>query len=231
MFLNAYLKRVIPVITSHNGLVQQFLGDGIMALFLKKPEDAVDAAIAYQQLIRQYNSQRTRQGRTSLSVGIGMHTGSLMLGIIGSENRLGAGVVSDTVNTASRMEGLTKHYGVSVLISGASFNRLEDPEQYHYRYLGKVQVKGKLKVLDVYEFFDGDAEQIVALKVRTKIDFEKGIKEYYERHFEEAVVSFRKVLDIYPEDLTTQLYQKKAATLIAQGIPEDWTGVEVMLQK
>jgi signal transduction histidine kinase/class 3 adenylate cyclase/ActR/RegA family two-component response regulator len=231
MFLNAYLKRIVPVINDHNGLVQQFVGDGIMALFLEKPEDAINAAIAYQQLVRQYNTQRVQQGRLPLSVGIGLHTGSLMLGIIGDENRMGTGVVSDTVNTASRMEGLTKHFGVSVLISGASFNRLKTPEQYHHRYLGKVQVKGKQKVLDVYEFFDGDAERTVALKTKTKTDFEKGLNQYYDRHFEEAVVSFRKVLDIHPEDLTTQLYQKKAATLIAQGVAEDWTGVEVMLQK
>ena len=227
-FLNAYLRRIVPVINSHQGLLHQFLGDGIMALFLNQADDALRASIDYQKLIAAYNRKRVAKGRQAIKVGIGLHTGLLMLGIIGDENRMGAGVVSDTVNTASRMEGLTKHFGVSVLLSEASFKKLKQPENFHYRYLGKVQVKGKQEALEVYDFFGGENEKIIDLKQRSRADFEQGLRQYHLKNFVEASVYFKKVLEIHPGDPAAQLYQKKAGSYIAQGVPQNWSGVEVM---
>ncbi len=230
-FLNAYLKRIVPIINGHNGLVHQFLGDGIMALFLKDPEDAIKASIAYLRMITTYNQHRIEKDRVPLKIGIGMHTGSLMLGIIGDEDRMGAGVVSDTVNTASRMEGLTKHFNVSLLASEDVFRKLKEPEQFNYRYIGKVQVKGKKKALEIYEFFDGESEEMIALKKQTKADFDLGLQKYYSKDFEEALIKFKKVIEINPDDYTARFYQKKSGALIAQGVADNWTGIEVMLNK
>ena len=76
-------------------------------------------------------------------MGIGLHTGSLIMGIIGDEKRMDAATIADTVNTASRIESLTKHYGASILLSEDSLNKLEDKNDFHLRFMGKVQVKGK----------------------------------------------------------------------------------------
>ncbi|MDF1865033.1 MAG: ATP-binding protein [Saprospiraceae bacterium] len=230
-FLNAYLKRIVPIINSNEGMVHQFLGDGIMALFLGKTEDAINAAIANQRLMHEYNLKRSKRGRIPIALGIGLHTGSLMLGIIGNENRMSTGVVSDTVNTASRIEGLTKHFGVSILLSEDSFDRLERPDSFDYRFIGIVQVKGKKNALGVYEFFGGDKESIIELKTKTKKDFDTGLQQYFNKNFKEALFYFSSVIKLNPKDSVAQLYQKRASEYLANGVEEDWIGIEVMMQK
>lgn len=230
-FLNAYLKKAVPIINDHNGLVQHFLGDGLMSLFLDKPNDAVVASITYLKMVTQYSLERMAKGRKALRVGIGLHTGTLMLGIIGNENRMDTGVVSDTVNTASRMEGLSKHFGISLLISETVFNNLENPEQFNYRDLGKVQVKGKKKALKVYDFFDGETVEIIGLKKRTLTDFSTGLQQYYAKNFTAAALSFEKVLLSNPGDVAARMYREKSSDFIDNGVAEGWTGIEVMTNK
>lgn len=230
-FLNAYLKKAVPIINDHHGLVQHFLGDGLMSLFMDKPSDAVAAAITLLKMVTQYSLERMAKSRRALKVGIGLHTGTLMMGIIGNENRMDPGVVSDTVNTASRMEGLTKYFGVSLLVSETVVNGLEDPYQFNYRYLGKVQVKGKKKALRIYDFYDGETAEIVAIKERTQEDFEAGLQHYYAKNFTAAALSFEKVLLSNPGDFAARLYQEKSSHLMETGIHEGWTGIEVMESK
>ena len=97
-FINAYLSRVGPVINQNKGFVNQFMGDGIMALFTQSPENALKAAIEMQEAVRKYNADRLYKGRTAIKVGIGLHVGELMLGIIGDRDRNDTGVISDAVN-------------------------------------------------------------------------------------------------------------------------------------
>lgn len=222
---------MVPTINDNHGLIQQFLGDGITALFLNRPEDAIRAAIAHHKIIASYNRERLQKGRRALAVGIGLNTGALMLGILGNEYRMGASVVSDVVNTASRMEGLPKHFGVSLIVSEESFNQLQDSTEFNYRYLGKVQVKGKKKALGIYEFFDGESSESISLKQATKPDFERALQLYQNKLFEEALISFRKVMEANPKDKAAHLYYKRAAICISQGVSDSWDGVEVMLQK
>lgn len=230
-FLNAYLRRVGPVITRHNGFVSQYYGDGIMALYLGQPSDAVSAAIDMHKEVAAYNLNRQKKDRLPISIGVGLHTGPLMIGIIGDEQRLNAGVVSDAVNTASRMEGLTKFYGAPIIISEDTLTRLDDPEKFNQRFLGKVQVKGKQNPVAVFEITDGDPEKIFELKKQTKTDFEEGLSSYFAKEFTEAAVCFKKVLKIHPEDKTAQLYLERSARYMVQGVPDDWEGVEEMAAK
>ncbi|MEL6654366.1 MAG: adenylate/guanylate cyclase domain-containing protein, partial [Bacteroidota bacterium] len=123
-FLNHYLGRVGPIIQTHAGFVNQYYGDGVMALFQKQAQDAVNAAIEMHQAVHRFNLERKEKSLEPIQIGIGLHTGSLMMGIMGDQQRMEAGVVSDAVNTAARMEGLTKLYGASLIISGGTFNRL-----------------------------------------------------------------------------------------------------------
>lgn len=150
-FVNAYAGRMGPIIRQHRGFVNQYLGDGIMAIFEHTSEDALQAAIAMQEKLEEYNLERQEQGRSPIAVGMGMHTGSLVMGIIGDEFRTDAATISDTVNTASRMEGLTKQFGAKILLSEASYQKLSDPSAFQIQHLGKVQVKGRQESVGVYE--------------------------------------------------------------------------------
>ena len=230
-FINAYLKRVSPVIKEHNGFIDQYYGDGVMALFPGSPDDAVQAAIAMHQAVDDYNEERKREGFLPMSIGVGLHIGDLMLGIIGSEERKQGAVVADAVNLAARLEGLTRIYGSTITLSETTLSNLENPEIYKYRFVDKVMVKGKKKSVSVYEVFNGDPEPVVQFKEQTKSSFEEGIRLYYERNFSEASVQFNQVLKENPGDKAARIYLERSAHYMVKGVPEDWTGVEGLTRK
>lgn len=231
LFLNAYLKRIGPVIEKHQGFVNQFYGDGVMALFLHSPADALSAAIDMQKTIAAYNLQRLKQDRRPIKIGIGIHNGPLIMGILGGEYRLGANVVADTVNTSARMEGLTKYYGANILLSDSCVSKIADLNQFDLRYLGKVQVKGKKRPVGVYECFGGDESAILWKKQQTLSSFQLGLEYFFTSHFNEAERTLQKILDVNPEDATAKLFLQKIKAFIVSGGPEGWDGVETMETK
>jgi len=230
-FLNAYLGRVSPIIRQHNGFIDKYIGDEVLALFPEQTEDAVQSAIAIRQEVVRYNESRKKRGHQAIEIGIGIHTGSLMLGIIGEEERMDGTVISDAVNLASRLEGLNKLYGASIVISEQSLFSLERPTRYHFRFLDRVQVKGKTDPVSVFEVFDGDSAEMIDLKLKTRTDFEKGLLHYHSEEFVEAQAFFKTVLDQNPEDKAASLYLKRAAYFIKYGAPVDWEGVEALTEK
>ncbi|MEM7658051.1 MAG: adenylate/guanylate cyclase domain-containing protein [Bacteroidota bacterium] len=230
-FLNAYLGRMGPTIQQHSGFVNQYYGDGIMALFLDSPSQALRAARGMWQTLQEYNAQRERKGRPPIHIGIGLHRGPLMMGIIGDTLRLEAGVVSDTVNTASRMEGLTKHFQAKIIFSEYLMNQLPDDAPFHYRFLGKVQVKGRAEPIGVYECFDPDSPRIFRQKIASRPALEQALDAYYAKRFPQAVQGFEDALEAYPEDPVALRYKEKALHYLLEGTPEDWSGVEMVLFK
>ena len=106
-----------PIIQHHGGFVNQYLGDGIMAIFTENKGGSVQASVDMQTAIRKYNKKRISDGRIPIKVGMGMHTGMLIMGIIGDRERLEPATISDAVNTASRVEGLTKYFGANILLT------------------------------------------------------------------------------------------------------------------
>jgi predicted ATPase/class 3 adenylate cyclase len=230
-FINAYLKRVGPSIKQNGGFINQYYGDGIMAIFPSRPEDALRAALDALKKLAAYNVEREGKGRKAIQLGVGLHTGKLMLGVIGDEERHDTGVISDAVNTAARVEGLTKTYGASVVVSEDCLLGIPSVEGYGHRFLGRVQVKGRAKALAVYEFYDGEPPEIVALKEQTRAQFAEALEDYFARRFPEAAVSLKKVLGVNPNDKTAQRYLKNAAHYMVDGVDDDWTGVETMTEK
>ncbi len=227
-FLNSYIGKVGPVIDDNEGFIIRFLGDGILALFLRSIADAIKAGIDMQKVIQLYNAERIEKERPPIKVGIGMHKGPLIMGIMGNESRLEANLVSDTVNAASRMEGLTKYYGSSLIITESMLNQVDDPAFFEYRSLGKVQVKGKNQAIEIFDVFEADTPEVFYKKQQTKAIFESGLKKYYQRQFEEATSCFAQVLSKHPEDKAAQIYLSNAVRYHTSGVRADWEGIEVM---
>jgi len=230
-FVNAYVGKMGPLIQSNMGFVNQYLGDGIMALFPHKAEHALQAAIDMQKAILEYNIKRTKDGKTPISIGIGMHTGSLVMGIIGDVNRNDTAIIADTVNTASRMEGVTKHYGANIIISEDSLKTIENTDGFGLRFLGKVKAKGKDNAIGIYECFDGDSNEMVELKKKTLPEFEKGLEYFFAHEFPRASASFDRVLGKNPDDLVAKYFVTKSAEYTIAGSPKDWDVVNTMKEK
>lgn len=230
-FLNGYLGRVGPKIQENHGFVNQYYGDGIMAIFMESPDHGLQAAIDMQKALAEYNISRIQKSRVPIRIGIGLHSGPLMMGVIGDKLRMDAGVVADTVNTASRMEGLTKFYDALILLSESSLLKLNDPTQFHYRFLGRVLVKGRNTPIDVFDCYDGDAPAIFEQKKKTQLLFETALMEYFNKNFQKAAIGFKEVLAIFPDDKPTRHYLNQVEILLRDGVSEDWTGVEVMMAK
>ncbi|MEM7368148.1 MAG: adenylate/guanylate cyclase domain-containing protein [Bacteroidota bacterium] len=230
-FLNSYLGRLGPVISDHKGFVNQYYGDGIMAIFMNSPADAIEAAIRTQYTLRVYNEDRLAKGRMPIQIGLGLHAGPLMMGVIGDTLRMEAGVVSDTVNSAARMEGLTKHFGCTLVVSEKVIEDAAVKDQFHYRLLGKVQVKGKKDPIIVYDCFEGDDPFIMEQKLHALEPFEIGMKAYYQQDFITAAKSFDRSLERYPADKAAQKYLYLCHEYIANGVPESWNGVEALQKK
>jgi PAS domain S-box-containing protein len=230
-FINSYLSRVSPVIRTYSGFIDKYIGDAIMALFPETPEDAVKAAIEMQKQVSLYNQHRQQSGYPPIAIGIGLHTGSLMLGTVGEEQRMQTTVISDAVNLASRLEGLTKLYGAGITLSGQTLISLDDLTKYNYRFLGKIQVKGKKESVSVFEIFDADPPQILELKHLTRSLFELGILLYHQKNFATAFQIFKEVLQINSADKAAAFYVKRCHYLLTGEMPVEWQGMEVVGEK
>ncbi|EPG66239.1 adenylate/guanylate cyclase catalytic domain protein [Leptospira wolffii serovar Khorat str. Khorat-H2] len=150
-FLNSYMRRMGPIIRKHGGFIDKYLGDGIMALFPSIPDQALEAALEMLEELRELNRLRVERQYEPIRIGIGLHTGTLMLGTIGEEERMDGTVISDAVNLASRIEGLTKEFDTDLLLSEETFKKLKNAWKYSLEKLGTVKVKGKSESSEVYK--------------------------------------------------------------------------------
>ncbi|NER39663.1 MAG: response regulator [Oscillatoria sp. SIO1A7] len=208
-FINSYLSRMEPAISENNGFIDKYIGDAIMALFSGRADDAVRSGISMLHRLVDYNEGRRRAGYVPIKIGMGINTGSLMLGTVGGANRMDSTVISDAVNLASRLEGLTKKYGVSLLISHHTFARLDNSNQYHIRLIERLKVKGKSKDVAVFEVFDGDEPELREAKLATSTIFEEGLLLYYGQSFKKAAERFKEALRINPRDRVAEIYLER----------------------
>ncbi|MGQ0503900.1 MAG: ATP-binding protein, partial [Myxococcaceae bacterium] len=209
-FLNSFLSRVAPVIAHNAGFIDQYIGDAVMALFPGNVDDALNAAIELRAAVRLYNEHRGMSGYKPIKIGTGLHTGPLILGTIGYEARLQTTVVADSVNLASRLEGLTKTFGIEVAISEELLARVRDPSRYNFRTLGQVRVKGKRRSVHVYELLDGAVDEELKLRLATRQTFELGVMHLLERQYSQAVASLEDVIQRDPTDQAAEHLLKRA---------------------
>lgn len=208
-FINAYLSRMEPAITSNNGFIDKYIGDAIMALFSDFADDAVKAGIAMLNILTNYNEDRQRVGYVPIQIGIGINSGSLMLGTVGGKSRMDSTVISDAVNLASRIEGLTKYYSVPLLISHQTLERLRNPADYAIRIVDKVQVKGKSQYVVVYEVFDADPPEIRSAKLANLPVYTEAMLLCERKQFREAGKLFEECLRTNPSDQVARIYLKR----------------------
>jgi class 3 adenylate cyclase len=173
-FINAYLERMGPVIRTHNGFIDKYIGDAIMALF-QTADDALRAGLAMHDALDGFNEERRASGLEPIGIGIGINSGSLMLGTIGEKHRMDGTVISDAVNLASRIESLTKEYHVGLLISEYTYEQLADPKAYDVRPIDVVVVKGKTRPVTIFEVFQTNPPAVRAAKGLTRDLLQSGV--------------------------------------------------------
>jgi class 3 adenylate cyclase len=147
VLIAGFFARSARVIRDHRGSVDKYLGDGYMALFPRNVEDALDAALALQEAVRDLNRETTGP---LIEIGVGLHTGPVTFGTVGDALHIDTTVVSDTVNTAKRVEGLSKRMAVPVVATQDVIRAVRDSERYRMRSLGPQPVRGKREPVEVY---------------------------------------------------------------------------------
>jgi len=230
-FVCSFNERMGPAIRRNNGFINQYLGDAIMAIFPGKVSDALYAAIEMQKQVDEFNADRIIKGQVPIRIGIGMHTGSLIMGITGDADRLDATTISDTVNIASRLESLTKYYKTNIILSDACMEQITDKENFHLRYIGLVQLKGKQRSIKIHECFSGNTEEDIIKKQKTLSVFNEGMDGYLNKSFNTAIDAFLTVAEVHPEDQTAEFFLINAKHYLKNGVPENWAGVLEMNSK
>lgn len=208
-FINEYLRTIGPIIRKHNGFIDKYIGDAVMALFPDKPEDAVKAAVEMHRALDEFNELGKELGRPHVKIGIGVHRGNLMLGTVGEEQRMDGTVISDAVNLTSRLEGLTKQFGAPIIVSEAVLEAMQGKRSFESRYLGELAVKGKQRLVRIFEVLDGDELDVARRKAITVKDFERAVKTFEKGEFQRATRLFTEVLRLNPGDIAAKFYLKK----------------------
>lgn len=226
VFLNNLMKGIGPVIRNNHGLVDKYIGDGIMALFPGKPCDSLRAAVGIRSVLAEYNRVRTKKSLPDVTIGIGIHSGELMIGTIGESERMDCTVISDAVNTAARLERATKFYGCTIIVSESVVKSLENSEEYHFRMLGRMRPKGKKSPVGIMEVFTGDTSEMILSKLKTMPDFLAGIECYQKGSFKEANAKFAEVISSNDDDIVSINYYSRSLYYLVNGIPIDWDGIE-----
>ena len=227
-FVNKYLSKMGPIVRDNHGYIDKYIGDSIMALFDRSPEDAVHTSVKMLDALRVYNKERIQEGNNPILIGIGVNTGKMMLGTLGESDRMEGSVISDAVNLAARLEGLTKLYKTPLLLSEETLLKIGD-SIFDTRLIDKVAVKGKENPVMVYEVLNGEYTDLRDAKISTLPKFKKGFELYQNQQFKNALEFFKTCIEKVPEDGVAELYIERCEKLISSGWDtETWDGINYM---
>ncbi len=235
--LNEYLSRMTSVIFSNGGTLDKFIGDAIMAVWgnvrsvgtAQDAKSCARAALGMRRELNQLNQAWREQGRMGLGMGIGVNHGEVIVGNIGSQERMDPTVIGDAVNLASRLEGLTRIYGVDILV-GASVAELVRDEVY-LRSVARVQVKGKTKPVEVFTFIGARGEETDPEFLKWLETYEEALEKFRARDFIDAKILFSRFLEFYPDDLLAKMYLQRALEYEHAPPDEAWDAIEVFKKK
>jgi class 3 adenylate cyclase/HAMP domain-containing protein len=223
-FMNMFLKRFSPFVRTEEGLISKYLGAGFMALFPARNEDALRAAVAIRRELVSYNESLKASGFAAVDLGMAIHKGPLMLGIVGEEQRMEGNVISDDVNITATLERMSDTMGASILVTRTFFEQLRSPEKYRFRQLGRVRIEGKDDPIELIDVYEGDSDSERGLKDRTRLMFEKGIMLCQEGRFFDARETFIEVIKINRFDKAAKLYFYLCDEYYQKGSTEGWNG-------
>ena len=227
-FLNAYLSDMCDIILEYDGTVDKFVGDAIMAFWgapLHQPTHAEQACFAALDMQQHMTLLRRVTGVDSASLGgirMGINSGPMVVGNMGSKQRMDYTTIGDSVNLAARLEGANKLYATDILLSHATYNLAK--ESIEARALDTVQVIGKKEIVTIYHLL-GRKGKVSDLCLECIQLFHHAREAYKNRDFTEALHRFEKILHINPNDGPSQLFQSRCQTFLQTPPPADWDGV------
>ena len=217
--LNEYMTPMVDIIIKHKGTIDKFIGDAIMA-YWNAPIDvenhadhAVQSALEQLTRLRELNQGIKEQYDTIIDIGIGIHTGDVTIGEMGSSGRSDYTIIGDNVNLASRLEGLCKPYGVKLIISEATKNALK--ASYFIRELDWVKVKGKTKPVTIFEVLSTGT---ITVEQREEFQrYDEALSLYRHAEFHKAREHFMILSKRYPHTLY-RMYQERCTYLIEENV-------------
>lgn len=233
--LNSFFPEIVDILLSRNAFLDKFIGDAAMAVFgvpFPQSDDAdksVEASIAIQNRIRELNAE-SRFGKNFLNVTVGINTGNVVAGNVGSSKRAAYTVLGDTVNLASRIQSLNKIYNSNILISDNTFRVLSNKEFLKFREIDSVLVKGKKNPCVLYDIYSGDSEISISKKDSTLSDFLSALQFYKSGDFSKSLKIFQKIIKAYPDDIISKIYISRLK-LLQSRIPKDWNGIFEFTEK
>jgi adenylate cyclase len=233
--LNEYLTAMTDVVYRYDGVLDKYMGDAIMAFWngpVPQPDHARRACLTALDMLETLHTLHDRwraRGIPRLDMGVGLNSGAMSVGNMGSDTRFDYTVMGDAVNLGSRLEGTNKEYHTNIVISQATLDQVKD-EGFVVRVLDLVAVKGKAQPVAVYELI-GRPGQFGRLTPELLAIYERGIHLYRAQEFERAAAAFSEVLNAVPHDGPCMMYLERCEELVAAPPPQDWDGVYVMTHK
>jgi adenylate cyclase len=231
--LHDFLNPMSNIIIDQGGTIDKYMGDAIMALFgapLEQPDharQACRAALRMEDTLEELNRQWTKEGRPPLRIGVGVNSGPVAVGNMGSDRLFDYTAIGDNVNLASRLEGLTKYYGTNVLISQATAEALENG--FILRDVDRVQVKGKAQASGIFEVMgEGEPDPELA---RFLTAYHQGLALYRQQHWSDSIAAFEQALAVQPDDKPSQRYLDLARKHQETPPEPEWEAVTVMSEK
>lgn len=225
-WLNAFFTKMNDCISSHGGFIDKYLGDAIMAVFDKPnshARDAIEASVAMQESLREFNADRHKYNLSSpVNIGTGIHTGIGMIGTLGSDRRMDSTVIGDVVNTASRLESLTKIYGCQIIVSESAIVHAREfvnatSNNYYYRWIDRVTPRGKQQAIEIYEIWTNSSPDC-EVKQLTQALFNKGIQGWQSARFVAALGYFQQLAAQNPVDTVVNLYIDRCQEKLGLGM-------------
>jgi adenylate cyclase len=233
--LNAYFTEMVDVVLRNGGILDKYIGDAMMALFgapFATARDADNAVATANQMMRaltRINAQRTRDGHPKLDIGIGVSTGEVIVGNIGSAKRMEYTVIGDNVNLASRLEGANKLYGSKILISEFTRDALGSPVLL--REIDRIRVRGKARPVAIHESLQYRSNEIDRGLGAMLEAFENGLAAYRALEWEQAEAAFEQALVAMPGDGPSRVYRDRCRQFRVVPPPPDWDGVWALTSK
>lgn len=236
--LNEYLSRMTAAVFEHGGTLDKFIGDAVMAVWgnvrsqgeANDAKLAVRAALAMRQELQVLNKAWFARGTAPFAIGIGINQGVVVGANIGSQEKADPTVIGDSVNLASRLESLTRTYGIDILLGPTATNLVRD--EFHVRSVARVQVKGKTEPVEIATLIGARGDQTLDAEwLRHLETYEQAFLKFRQRAFREAKILLSQFLEFYPNDYLAKMYLERVLEYEVAPPDEAWNAVEVFKKK